>query len=102
MKKTPNETGRPPKHDRPSIYSSDLYKLLRTHLPLTYMTEDGRLDTAKLSESLDCKRYTIYRWFNGNNMSVRAVNALVDLSEKSNCEMKGLLTKEKLLPFCGL
>lgn len=102
MSKTPNATGRPPKTDRQSIYSTDLYKLLRSDLPLEFLSEDGRLDTGKLAKSLDYRRATIYRWFSGAIMSNRSLNALVKLSEDSSCERKGLLSKEKLLPFVGL
>ena len=102
MTKTPKLTGRPPKKKRDSIYTSALYQMFREDLPLVYLSPDGRVNTLKLAEKMDCQRMTIYRWFNGGNMSVKAVNALSELSAAGKCERKGRLTKEKLLPFCGL
>ena len=102
MTKTPKPTGRPPKKKRQSIYTTALYQLLRAELPLAFISPDGRVNTLKLAEKLSYQRMTIYRWFNGGNMSVKAVNALSELSAAGKCERKGMLTKEKLLPFCGL
>lgn len=102
MTKQPKMTGRPPKKKRESIYTTKLYILLREELPLVFISPDGRVNTLKLAEKLEYRRMTIYRWFNGGNMSVKAVNALSELSAAGKCERKGLLTKEKLLPFAGL
>lgn len=102
MAKTPNQTGRPPKTKRPSIYSTPLYKLMLSNLPERFISEDGKVNTLKLSEAMKNKRMTIYRWFQGFNMSVKSANQLAELSAASKCERKGLLTVQKLLPFVGL
>lgn len=102
MKKTPNATGRPPKDDRQSIYSTPLYVLLISHLPESFLSPNGTLNTDKLATELDCRRATVYRWFSGDNMSNKALLALVKISNETICERKGFLTKEKLLPFVGL
>ena len=99
MIKPSKPTGRPPKNKtKTKIYESNLYVLLQETLPRDHMLLDGRINTEKLSESLKFRRYTVYRWFSGKNMSPRAVLKLVELSTKG----EGSLTKEMLLPFCGL
>lgn len=102
MTKQPKLIGRPPKKKRESIYSTKIYQMLKEDLPLEFISPDGRVNTLKLAEKLNYKRMTIYRWFNGGNMSVKALNALSEISAAGKCERKGRLTKEKLLPFAGL
>lgn len=101
MTKTLKQTGRPPKTKRPSIYSTPLYKMLLANLPSDFV-QDDRINTEKLSEAMPNKRMTIYRWFQGFNMSNKSAVRLVELSAAAKCERKGLLTVQKLLPFVGL
>lgn len=102
MKKKPNPTGRPPKNPRPRFDITELYILLNTHLPMRFMTDMGRLDTLKLSKEMEKQRATIYRWFDLGRMSNGSLIKLVEISAESDCERRGFLTKEKLLPFVGL
>lgn len=102
MNTTLNQTGRPPKTERPSIYTTKIYKLMQDNLPLAFISDDGRVNTLLLAEAMPNKRMTIYRWFGGGNMSVKAVSRLAEISASAKCERKGRITVEKLLPFCGL
>lgn len=102
MTKTATQTGRPPKVKRPTIYSTKLYKLMQETLPLEFISEDGKVNTLALSTKMNNKRMTIYRWFQGFNMSVKSANQLAELSAAAKCEKKGRLTIDKLLPFVGL
>lgn len=103
MSATIKPTGRPLKdQEKTNIYDCDLYKILQENLPSDYISPDGRINTEKLAESLEFSRYTVYRWFSGKNMSPRAARKLLDISSAAICEKKDSLTREMLLPFCGL
>lgn len=88
-----------PKTKKNSIYKSELYVLLKEKLPIRFICDDGRLNTAELAREMGMARYSIYRWFNGENMRTTSAEKLVALSAETNCERKGALTIEMLTKF---
>lgn len=101
MTTQPKLIGRPPKKPKDSIYTTALYRLLHDNLPLEFIAQDGRINTLVLATRMNRRRMTIYRWFNGGQMSPKALNMLLEISAAAKCERKGKLTLEKLLPFAG-
>lgn len=92
--------GRPRKKAaKKPIYESDLYVLLVEKLPIRFRFKDGRIDTDKLAKETGFSRWTIYRWFQGENMRPKSAKALVHLSHTSECERKGALSLDMLTKF---
>lgn len=92
--------GRPRQNgDDKALYEHELYLMLKETLPLKYRFYDGRINTNQLSKDSKLSRWTIYRWFKGENMSAGSAKRLVKISNEAECERKGALTLEKLTKF---
>ena len=92
--------GRPRENgSREELYNHELYKLLQEKLPIRFRFYDGRIDTKQLADDTGFARWTIYRWFKGENMSPTSAKKLVRLSEQADCERKGALTMDMLTKF---
>lgn len=92
--------GRPPKdaNSKP-IYENSFYKFLLATLPLRLITDDGRIKTAQLALETNRSRKRVYDWLNGERLSSRSAQSIIEISKSSKCERKGAITKDNLSPF---
>lgn len=85
-------------------------ELLHNTLPLRFIHIDNdeqvrsnnKIYTTKLAKELNVSRMSVHRWIKGDNMSIKSLNSLINLSKNSLCERKGLITSDVYKMFIGL
>jgi hypothetical protein len=97
------QAGSGKKTESSALYEGKLYLLLVAKLPSIYIHQHvngDRIDTLRLSKVTGNARFTIYRWFNTERLSLKAIRSLLAISNDTDDEKKkGALTKEDLLAF---
>lgn len=96
---TRKATGRPPNNpEKIKYYDTPLHSMLvRRFAPaedegVSQLVRGGRIDVNALASACDVVRFTIYRWFDADKLSMNAANKLVKIS-------KGNLTTKDVSPF---
>lgn len=101
MDRTERIKGRPPKPSadgtRIMYYDTELHRTLVEKLP--GFVQGGRLAVARLAKEMGYSAYAIYRTLQDNRLSPRAINKIIEITEKGGSPEDARLVKDDLLKF---
>ena len=83
-------------------YATQLHDILTSKMGnVEGMIVGGRIDTKRMADRANVCRYTVYRWFQADELGLTPAKKIINMSYDAESDTY-LVTKEDLLPLMGL